>query len=90
MDAELVEEPDQMRVVRLVEDDEPGVYPDQLPILLDLDCIGMSARTGLAFDERDVREIPQLPGAAKTRDPGSDDGDPFFHRVANFIRAASS
>ena len=81
VDAELFKEPDQIRVVRVVEDDEPGVDPNRLSVLVHLHGIRMPPRTRLALDERDVREIPQLPRAAQTRDSSADDRDSLFHRL---------
>ena len=81
MDAQFIEETDQVRVVRVVEDDEPGVDPNRLTVLVHLHGVRVAARTRLTLDERDVRQIPQLPRAAQTRDPGADDGYLLFHCV---------
>jgi hypothetical protein len=70
-DAELAEEPDQVRVGRLVVDDEAGVDAHGTQVV----GVGVPAEAVLGLEERDVVLALQHVGGGEAGDARPDDGD---------------
>ena len=74
-DTELVEQPFEVGVVAVVEDDEAGVDPVAAALALDLDRVRVAAGAGTGLiDDQLVLGVQQM-GGDEPRDAGSDDRD---------------
>ena len=86
-DAQRAEQSDQVRVVRLVVDDEAGVDGERARAVVDLDRVRVTAQVRAGLEHGHVVEARERPGRAQARDPTSHDGDP--HRWLLRIPRAS-
>ena len=90
-DAELGEHALEVRVVALVEDDEPGVDLPAARRRLDADRVRVAARVGAGLEDMDVvAAAMKLGGRDEARDAGADDGDSPFVRGGRHARARSA
>ena len=83
LDAEFLKEANQIGVCRMVENNESRVDRDFASVFLDRYRVRMSARSTLAFDERDIGMIAKLPRHAHAGDARADDADSLSHRGAD-------
>jgi hypothetical protein len=75
-DAELAEQPGEMRIGLLVEDDEAGVHRPPPPVRLDVVSVGVSPYVVPGIEEHQVVARAQVARTVKPRDARPDDGDP--------------
>src|SRR6476646_9966051 len=73
--AELVQQPDEAGIVRLVVDDEPGVHRVVDTVELDVDRVGVTAGAGVGLEDGQVVAAPEPVRGDEARHTGSHDRD---------------
>ena len=79
LDAEFLEEPHQMGVCGMVEDDESCIDGDFVSVFFDRHGIRVSTGPGFALDECDIGVVAELPSRAHAGNARADDADSFSH-----------